>query len=638
MRTAASSSVPAPSPAAALLAPGFRFHPTDEELVSYYLRRRVCGRALRVDAIAEVDLYKCEPWELPGLSRLRSRDLEWYFFSPLDRKYSSRSRTNRATAQGYWKTTGKDRAVSRGARVVGMKKTLVYHSGRAPRGTRTNWVMHEYRLEDAELTQSEIPQDSYVVCRVFQKSAAGPQNGAQYGGAFVEEDWEEEEANGVVLMQDVGDDDAINAHDQNYLEYNDLLQGQEMLIQQDTAVLLTNGQGSDNDSEDPTILLDEILKDQSFMEDVFAYLEQSNLQGDPTVIDDSREQILLKDLSQNAPDQRDEYVELNDLEDDIDKNWNFNEGFASFAPNFVDGDGENSKLYKGIEAEFLESTDQCFDHHKLLQNVQVEDDLSMQTTKPPNLFAKECDIGQQDQDLIFYDAFFPSKAESSSFEFTDEIEKYFDATDNDLPCHCIGVSEHSERSNLSSLSQANIKVEGGKSLTNKGITESLHTNVGADTLSVLPVSDYGFKNKYEDIPSVPDMTANKDGNMTIRNRLINMLGSISGRPALAAESHASIGKYVGQISGTHQANEFHVSPAFIQLQATLRENGNAGLLLSYSLPDNNAGGKLSGFGPFRKIQDLVVSLLLRGSSYPLFLSALVLTVSYKVGMFIYDKN
>lgn len=194
------------------------------------------------------------------------------------------------------------------------------------------------------------------------------------------------------------------------------------------------------------------------MEDVFAYLDQSNFQGDPTVINDSREQILLKDLSHNAPSQSDEYVELNDLDNDINKNWNFNEGYASFAPNFVAGDGENSKLYKGIEAEFLESNDQCSDHHKLLQNVQVEDDLSMQTTNPPNFFTKECDIGQQDQDLIFYDAFFPSKAASSSFEVTDEIDKYFDAMDNDLPCHCIGVSEHSECSNLSSLSQANIKV------------------------------------------------------------------------------------------------------------------------------------------------------------------------------------
>jgi len=46
--------------------PGFRFHPTDEELVAYYLKRKVSGRAIEDDVIAVVDLYKCEPWDLPG--------------------------------------------------------------------------------------------------------------------------------------------------------------------------------------------------------------------------------------------------------------------------------------------------------------------------------------------------------------------------------------------------------------------------------------------------------------------------------------------------------------------------------------------------------------------------------------------
>jgi hypothetical protein len=48
------------------LPPGFRFHPTDEELVSYYLAKKVCNSSFAVHAIAEVDLNKCEPWELPG--------------------------------------------------------------------------------------------------------------------------------------------------------------------------------------------------------------------------------------------------------------------------------------------------------------------------------------------------------------------------------------------------------------------------------------------------------------------------------------------------------------------------------------------------------------------------------------------
>ncbi|RWV85791.1 hypothetical protein GW17_00052392, partial [Ensete ventricosum] len=132
------------------LPPGFRFHPTDEELVVYYLKRKINGRELELEIIPEVDLYKCEPWDLPEKSFLPGKDLEWYFFSPRDRKYPNGSRTNRATQAGYWKATGKDRRVSSQRRAVGTKKTLVYYRGRAPHGSRTDWVMHEYRLDEKE--------------------------------------------------------------------------------------------------------------------------------------------------------------------------------------------------------------------------------------------------------------------------------------------------------------------------------------------------------------------------------------------------------------------------------------------------------------------------------------------------------
>lgn len=50
------------------LAPGFRFHPTDEELVQYYLKRKACAKPFRFEAVTEIDVYKSEPWELAGLS------------------------------------------------------------------------------------------------------------------------------------------------------------------------------------------------------------------------------------------------------------------------------------------------------------------------------------------------------------------------------------------------------------------------------------------------------------------------------------------------------------------------------------------------------------------------------------------
>nr|UBT01653.1 NAC transcription factor 49 [Litchi chinensis] len=152
------------------LPPGFRFHPTDEELVNYYLKRKINGQEIELDIIPEVDLYKCEPWELAEKSFLPSRDPEWYFFGPRDRKYPNGFRTNRATRAGYWKSTGKDRRVSYQNRAIGMKKTLVYYRGRAPQGIRTDWVMHEYRLDDKECEDTTGIQDSYALCRVFKKN------------------------------------------------------------------------------------------------------------------------------------------------------------------------------------------------------------------------------------------------------------------------------------------------------------------------------------------------------------------------------------------------------------------------------------------------------------------------------------
>ncbi|KAL5129177.1 NAC domain-containing protein 86 [Glycine soja] len=167
---------------APVLPPGFRFHPTDEELVAYYLKRKINGRKIELEIIPEVDLYKCEPWDLPGKSLLPGKDLEWYFFSPRDRKYPNGSRTNRATKSGYWKATGKDRKVNSQARAVGMKKTLVYYRGRAPHGSRTNWVMHEYRLDERECETNSGLQDAYALCRVVKKTAVIP---PKVGGHYV---------------------------------------------------------------------------------------------------------------------------------------------------------------------------------------------------------------------------------------------------------------------------------------------------------------------------------------------------------------------------------------------------------------------------------------------------------------------
>uniref|UniRef100_A0A0D9X9N0 NAC domain-containing protein n=1 Tax=Leersia perrieri TaxID=77586 RepID=A0A0D9X9N0_9ORYZ len=161
------------------LPPGFRFHPTDEELITFYLAAKVFngGNLAGVD-IAEVDLNRCEPWDLPETARMGER--EWYFFSLRDRKYPTGLRTNRATGAGYWKATGKDREVvsnaaggggggGGGGGLIGMKKTLVFYKGRAPRGEKTKWVLHEYRLDGEFAAARRSTKEEWVICRIFHK-------------------------------------------------------------------------------------------------------------------------------------------------------------------------------------------------------------------------------------------------------------------------------------------------------------------------------------------------------------------------------------------------------------------------------------------------------------------------------------
>ena len=87
-------------------------------------------------------------------------EAEWYFFSPRDRKYPNGVRPNRAAGSGYWKATGTDKPITLSAAgassessssraMIGVKKSLVFYKGRPPKGMKTSWIMHEYRLAEA---------------------------------------------------------------------------------------------------------------------------------------------------------------------------------------------------------------------------------------------------------------------------------------------------------------------------------------------------------------------------------------------------------------------------------------------------------------------------------------------------------
>ncbi|CAO2162041.1 unnamed protein product [Urochloa humidicola] len=152
------------------LPPGFGFYPSDTELVGHYLKRKIHGQKIEDNLITEVDIYKHEPWDLPAMCNFPLKDNKWHFFASRDRKYPTGARSNRATVAGYWKSTGKDRAIKLNKKTLGTKKTLVFHEGRPPSGRRTEWIMHEYYIDEKECQVSPDMKDAFVLCRVTKRT------------------------------------------------------------------------------------------------------------------------------------------------------------------------------------------------------------------------------------------------------------------------------------------------------------------------------------------------------------------------------------------------------------------------------------------------------------------------------------
>ncbi|XP_047316421.1 NAC domain-containing protein 89-like [Impatiens glandulifera] len=137
--------VPLPS-----IFPGFRFSPTDGELVHYYLNKKIQGLERSVYVIPEIDFNKFEPWDLPDMTVMQS-NLEWFFFTTRGNSYLKGSQSARTTQCGYWKTLGKESNVKYASKIIGKKSTLFFYIGHPPRGQKTGWFMHEFSSVDKQV-------------------------------------------------------------------------------------------------------------------------------------------------------------------------------------------------------------------------------------------------------------------------------------------------------------------------------------------------------------------------------------------------------------------------------------------------------------------------------------------------------
>ncbi|XP_007027833.2 PREDICTED: NAC domain-containing protein 90 isoform X1 [Theobroma cacao] len=162
--------------------PGFRFYPTEEELISFYLHHKLESEREDLNRLMDrvipiVNIYEFNPWDLPQLSLyLCHKDPEqWFFFIPRQESEARGGRPKRLTTTGYWKATGSPGCVySSTNRPIGVKRTMVFYNGRAPNGRKTEWKMIEYKaiVEAAASSNGATPtlRHEFSLCRVYKKS------------------------------------------------------------------------------------------------------------------------------------------------------------------------------------------------------------------------------------------------------------------------------------------------------------------------------------------------------------------------------------------------------------------------------------------------------------------------------------
>ncbi|KAH6827074.1 NAC domain containing protein 90 [Perilla frutescens var. hirtella] len=160
------------------MATGFRFFPTEEELISFYLHNKLEDKIIsNINRVIPIlNIYQLDPWQLPKhCGELCHGDTEqWFFFMPRQEREVRGGRPSRTTDSGYWKATGSPSYVySSDNKVIGLKKSMVFYKGKAPTGRKTKWKMNEYRAIKEDLnTSMPMLRHEMCLCRVYVVSGS----------------------------------------------------------------------------------------------------------------------------------------------------------------------------------------------------------------------------------------------------------------------------------------------------------------------------------------------------------------------------------------------------------------------------------------------------------------------------------
>ncbi|XP_057511170.1 NAC domain-containing protein 2-like [Actinidia eriantha] len=161
--------------------PGYRFKPHDHELIIHYLKKKVLDETLPPNKFLDVNLSNYNPENLTAQLEPHG-EKDWYFFTPRDRKYPNGNRPNRSAGDGYWKATTSDKVIKFNGVPVGLKKSLVFYSGKPPNGIKTPWIMQEYKLyqlqESKRAGRNGMRLDNWVLCKIYKNKSKSKDTGS----------------------------------------------------------------------------------------------------------------------------------------------------------------------------------------------------------------------------------------------------------------------------------------------------------------------------------------------------------------------------------------------------------------------------------------------------------------------------
>ncbi|XP_074284497.1 uncharacterized protein LOC141609289 [Silene latifolia] len=167
---------------------GYKFDPSDDELITEYLQPKIDGdKELPLNLMHDVNIYEHNPDYLAEMYSPQGNK-GWYFFTSRDKKYRNGTRPNRKAGDGYWKATGADKAIQRDGIEIGARKALVFYKGRPPKGEKTLWIMHEFRVAGPSQVkkrkhssiddgnEKSMRLDDHILCRIYKKNELSPKD------------------------------------------------------------------------------------------------------------------------------------------------------------------------------------------------------------------------------------------------------------------------------------------------------------------------------------------------------------------------------------------------------------------------------------------------------------------------------